>query len=49
MFNNWSLIRYSLYTDLPAADEGLVGTTVKEPSGKFEHKLFLSALKEVLI
>ena len=49
MFNNWPLIHYSLLTDLPAADEGLVGTTVEEPSGKLEHKLFVSTLKEVLI
>ena len=46
MFNNWPLIRYSLYTDLP--DEELDGTIVEKDSGKFERKLFVSTLKEVL-
>ena len=41
------LIRYSLYTDLP--DEGLDGTIVEKPSGKFERKLFVFTLKEILI
>ena len=45
MFNNLRLIPYSLQTDLPGADEGLVGTTVEEPNGKFEHKLFVSTLR----
>ena len=45
-FNNWPLIRYSLYTDLP--DEELDGTIVEKDSGKFERKLFVSTLKEVL-
>ena len=45
MFNNWRVIPYSLYTDLPAADEGLLCTTVEEPNGKFEHKLFVSTLR----
>ena len=47
MFKNWPLIRYCLYTDLP--DEALDGTIVEKPSGKFERKLILFTLKEVLI
>ena len=47
MFNNWPLIRYCLYTDLP--DEALDGTIVEKPSGKFERKLIVFTLKEVLI
>ena len=47
MFNNWSLIRYSPYTDLP--DEALDGTIVEKPRRKFERKLIVFTLKEVLI
>ena len=46
MFNNWPLIRYSLYTDLP--DKELDGTIVEKASGKSGRKLFVSTLKEVL-
>ena len=49
MFVDLPLIRYSLQAYLPSADEGLVGTTVEEPNGKFEHKLLVSTLKELLI
>ena len=38
MFNNWALIRYCLYTDLP--DEALDGAIVEKPSEKFVCKLF---------
>ena len=47
MFNNWPLIRYRLYTDLP--DEAVDGTIVENNSGKFERKLIVFTLKEVLI
>ena len=47
MFNNWALIRYCLYTDLP--DEALDATIVEKPSGKFKGKLIVFTLKEILI
>ena len=37
MFNNWPLLRYCLWTDLPG--EELDGTIVEEPSGKFVYTL----------